>query len=111
MRAPAGHWRSPAVAALALLAAACASGPDVCKRDPITGSERCQPASGDYGEAAATVGIASAAWAVAGCTVNGCEPPYRCNGETKMCERIPCGEAKDSCPPMYHCDAEDNLCK
>jgi hypothetical protein len=90
---------------------ACASGPDVCRRDQITGSERCQPASGDYGEAAATAAAAAVAWTAVGCTVNGCAAPFRCNADTKMCERIPCGEGQGSCPPTYVCDSDDHLCK
>ena len=99
------------VLALFTLASACATGPDACTRDAVTGSERCAPASGSYGEAIGTAAVAGGAWAVAGCTVNGCEPPYRCNGETKMCERIACGEALSACPPGYNCDPDDNLCK
>jgi hypothetical protein len=90
---------------------ACATGPDVCTRDHITGSEQCQPSSGDYGEAAATAAASAAAWTAVGCTANGCEPPFRCNADTKMCERIPCGEGEGACPPTYICDPDDHLCK
>jgi hypothetical protein len=89
---------------------ACASS-QACQRDPITGSDRCQPASGSPAEAAATAVAAGAAWGAVGCTVNGCEPPFRCNGETKMCERIPCDEGTSGCPPGYACDPEDRVCK
>jgi hypothetical protein len=95
----------------AMLHAGCASGPEVCQRDPVTGSERCQTSSGDYGEAAATAVAATAAWGVVGCTVNGCQPPFRCNQETKQCERIRCTEGNASCPPAYVCDPKDQLCK
>ena len=96
--------------ALGCVLFACASG-QVCRKDPITGSDRCQSSSGDYGEAAATAVAAGASWAVVGCTVNGCEPPYRCNAKTKMCERIACEEGTRSCPPGYSCDPEDKVCK
>jgi hypothetical protein len=94
-----------------LLIAACASGPMVCKKDPITGSERCQNTSGSPAEAAATAGAATAAWGIAGCTVNGCEPPLQCNPDTKTCVRPHCYEGQNTCPPGYSCDLKDNLCK
>jgi hypothetical protein len=93
-----------------LLGAACASG-EACKRDPITGSERCQPASGNAGEAIGTVAAAGAAWAAVGCTVNDCEPPFRCNPDSKMCERIHCEEGKQVCPSGYACDPEEHVCR
>ena len=96
---------------LAVALAACASGPSVCKKDPITGSRQCQRSSGDPAEAAVTAGAATASWAVVGCTVNGCQPPYTCNTKTKLCERITCEEGTKRCPPGYTCDAEDFLCK
>jgi hypothetical protein len=83
----------------------------VCKKDQITGSPRCQSSSGDPGEAVGTAAAAAGAWAVAGCTVNGCEPPFRCNEKTKMCERIRCGEGQGACPPAYICDPEDLVCR
>lgn len=89
----------------------CATGPEVCQRDPITGSRQCSMTSSSPGEAVATAAIAAGAWTVAGCTVNGCLPPYQCNSQTKQCERIRCGEDKQSCPPAYSCDPIDNLCK
>jgi hypothetical protein len=100
-----------ALALFAALLGACATGPQVCRKDPITGSERCQASSGNAGEAAGTVVGAAAAWGVVGCKVNGCEPPFRCNAGTKMCERTPCGEGQGSCPPAYHCDLDDNVCR
>jgi hypothetical protein len=107
-----GGVRSIAVYSLCFgVLSACATGQAACKKDPVTGSEQCQPASGNYGEAAVTAGAAVGGWAVAGCTINGCEPPYRCNPDTKMCERIACGEGKRSCPPGYVCDESDGLCK
>lgn len=88
----------------------CATGHEVCRTDPATNVERCFIVSGDYAEAAATATAAAASWAVVGCTVNGCEPPYRCNPETKLCERIRCGEGMGSCPSGYVCDPVKNLC-
>jgi hypothetical protein len=100
------------VIGLALLAAsACATGPAACTRDPITGQSRCQQASGSYGEAVGTAVAAGAAWAVVGCTVNDCEPPFRCNHDTKLCERIRCSEGRNSCPPAYSCDPVDHVCR
>jgi hypothetical protein len=99
------------LACLLAVASGCASGPNVCKKDPITGSRQCQRSSSDPTEAAVTAGAATASWAAVGCTVNGCEPPYTCNPKTKMCERIPCEEGSNRCPPGYLCDPEDQLCK
>ncbi len=95
----------------ALFLAACATGNSACRRDPITGQESCQPASGNYGEAAVTAIAAGAAWGAVGCTVNDCEPPFRCNQETKFCERIRCGEGDSRCPPAYTCDPVDHVCR
>jgi len=104
-------WVALCCAVMVSALSACATGSEACREDAITGMQRCSPASGDYGEAVGTAVVSGAAWGVAGCTVNGCEPPFRCNGETKQCERIPCGEGGDSCPPGYNCDAEQLVCK
>jgi len=94
-----------------LAVCACASG-SACRKDQITGAQQCQPASGSYGEAAGTAVVAAGAWGAVGCTVNGCEPPFRCNGKTKLCERIRCEEGLTSaCPPGYLCDPEDRVCR
>jgi hypothetical protein len=90
---------------------ACATGGEACREDAITGMQRCQPASGNYAEAAGTAVAAGAAWGAVGCTVNGCELPLRCNSESKQCERIRCGEGGDPCPPGFNCDAEQLVCK
>jgi hypothetical protein len=97
------------VVAVATLGA-CASG-ESCSRDQITGMTRCQPSSGDTGEAIGTAVAATAAWAAVGCTVNDCEPPLRCNENTKMCERIRCDEGSNVCPPAYACDPVDHVCR
>ena len=102
--------RSITIALACALLAGCASSQG-CRRNQITGAQDCQPASGDVGEAVGTAAVATAAWAAVGCTVNGCEAPYRCNGETKMCERIRCDEGGGSCPPGYACDLEDHVCR
>ncbi|HMI91478.1 MAG TPA: hypothetical protein VK509_08955 [Polyangiales bacterium] len=96
--------------AICALLTGCAT-ESACKKDPITGSQRCQNASGDPGQAVGTAAVAAGAWTVAGCTVNGCEPPFTCNAQTKMCERIRCDEGKGACPPAYVCDPEDHVCK
>jgi hypothetical protein len=107
-------WRklteSTVVALSCLILAGCATGSEVCRRDPATGAERCSTVSGNYGEAAVTATAAAASWAVVGCDVNGCEPPYRCNPETKLCERIRCGEGVGSCPAGYTCDPVKGVC-
>lgn len=91
------------------LTAACAGGREVCRRDAITGSERCDRVSDDYGEAASTAGVATAAWGVAGCTVNDCRPPYKCNEKTKQCEATVCD--KDSDCLGFTCDTERGKCR
>jgi hypothetical protein len=97
--------------ALALVCfAGCATGPTMCQKDPTSGSEQCSATSSDPGEAAATAAFAAGAWGVAGCTVNGCLPPYRCNAESKQCERIRCDENKSSCPAGYVCDPNKRVC-
>jgi hypothetical protein len=93
---------------MCLLALGCAgSGQMVCKDDPISGAERCQQ-SGGPGDAALTGGVAAGVWAVEGCTINGCEPPFTCNGKTKLCERQSCKEGT-GCPPGYEC--HDQQCR
>lgn len=55
-------------------------------------------------------GAAAAAWAIVGCRVNGCNPPYFCNVETKLCERIHCDEDA-ACPVGYTCNLRRNRCR
>lgn len=98
-------------ALLLALAAACATGKEVCKRDMVTGSEQCSRVSGDTGEAVATATAAAASWGAVGCTVNGCQPPYTCNPDSKMCERMRCGEQAGSCPPGFKCNPVKNVCE
>jgi hypothetical protein len=97
--------------ALALCVAGCAGSSDViCKRDPITGSEMCQSVSDSYGEAAVGAGAAAVTWGVVGCTVNGCVPPYVCNGKTKMCELVHCSETT-RCPAGTVCNVSEGVCR
>ena len=97
------------IALLGLLAGSCASG-QACKDDPVTGSPRCQPASSSGGEAAATAVAAAVGTAAVNCTINGYEPPLRCNDETKLCERIRCDEGGSACPAGYLCDPDKKVC-
>jgi hypothetical protein len=86
----------------------CAGSSDVvCSQDPATGFERCQ---GGATEAVVTGTTAAAVWGVKGCTVQGCEPPLRCNEETKLCERVRCNE-NDACPVGLCCNEETLLCE
>lgn len=80
--------------------------------DPVYGGRRTGAcfASSSPVDAVVTAGAAAAAWAVVGCTVNGCTPPYRCNTQTKLCEAIHCDE-NESCPPAYECDLIEHRCK
>ncbi len=82
----------------------------VCKRDQITGSEQCQRETNSPGEAAATAGAAAGAWAVVGCTVNGCPAPYRCNTKTKQCESAFCTRDAD-CGLGFACDVALSRCR
>lgn len=61
-------------------------------------------------DAVVAAGAAAAATAVVGCTVNGCLPPYRCNGETKLCEPVYCDE-RNECPSAYECNLATHECQ
>jgi hypothetical protein len=87
-----------------------ASGQMLCKRDPITGSELCQRATGNYAEAAVNTGVAAGVFGITGCTVNGCPLPTQCNPNTKRCESIRCSESKP-CPAGYFCSTDSMLCR
>src|SRR4051812_6243918 len=89
---------------------ACATSGNVCRRDPITGTEQCAPESNNYGEAAVGAGAAAGAWVAVGCTLNGCQAPDRCNPKTKLCESTHCTQDSD-CGPAFHCDAASNRCQ
>ncbi|HEX7478634.1 MAG TPA: hypothetical protein VF331_12560 [Polyangiales bacterium] len=95
---------------LASFLAACGGSTQlVCKRDMITGSDRCQPVSNSGGQAAATAGVAAGAWGIGGCTVNGCTQPYRCNSKTKQCEPLHCTKRADC--NGYDCDLDRGTCR
>lgn len=81
-----------------------------CKKEPITGSDRCQQVSSSGGEAAVMAGVAATSWAVVGCTVNGCTGAYRCNEKTKQCEPFICDE-NAPCPPPYECNLDTHRCE
>ena len=81
----------------------------MCGKDPVSGFDRCWETN-NYGEAAVTSGAAAATWGVAGCTINGCVPPYTCNTKTKLCEPQKCLDDM-SCPSGYHCDKTYLQCK
>ncbi|HKU37331.1 MAG TPA: DUF2953 domain-containing protein [Polyangiales bacterium] len=100
--------RAGLVCHLCFVLAACAgSGQMVCRPDSISGSERCQQ-TGGAADAAITGGVAGGLWAVKGCTINGCEPPFVCNPKSKQCERQKCSETA-ACPPGYQCS--DQACR
>lgn len=44
------------------------------------------------------------------CRLHSCAPPYYCNQDTGLCERLPCLESAD-CPFGYKCDFSENLCQ
>jgi hypothetical protein len=98
---------------LAFGLSACAGGGGYqagCQRDPATGMQQCGTMSGGPGAAALTTGLAAGIYASQGCTVNGCELPYRCNPKTKRCEAIRCDEA-NPCPAGYSCQLKTKLCR
>ena len=95
------------------LSSACASSGQsdvVCRPDPLTGSQMCQMSSNNRADALVTTGVATAVYAVTGCTVNGCELPDSCNQITKRCERTRCDESKP-CPAGYRCEADSQTCR
>jgi len=106
-----------AIAAVALLAvplASCGGAQSVsCNQNDMT---RTGPSyqgcfvSNDPVDAVVAAGFAAAAWAVVGCTVNGCMPPYRCNPQTKLCESIDCDESSH-CPAAYECNLVTHECQ
>jgi hypothetical protein len=94
---------------LVIAVGACAGGNEVCRRDTVTGNERCERVSDNYGEAAASAGVATAAWGVAGCTINDCRPPYKCNEKTKQCEATTCATDRDCAG--FTCDTDRGKCR
>jgi hypothetical protein len=72
--------------------------------------EQCGTTSSSIGDAALVTGLAGGVYAVAGCTINGCLLPDRCNPKTKRCEPIRCSETS-SCPAGYKCQMNTKLCR
>lgn len=81
-----------------------------CRTDPITGSQQCQLVGGSSLGGLFTVLAAAAAYAVVGCTLNGCPLPDVCNPNTKRCETSRCSETR-TCPNGYRCDLSTKLCR
>jgi hypothetical protein len=44
------------------------------------------------------------------CRLHSCAPPYYCNEDRGICERLPCVESRD-CPYGYKCDFSQNVCQ
>jgi len=44
------------------------------------------------------------------CRLHSCGPPYFCNEEKGICERLPCVESRD-CPYGYKCDFSHSVCE
>jgi len=44
------------------------------------------------------------------CRLHSCAPPYFCNEDKGVCERLPCLETRD-CPYDYKCDFSLNVCQ
>jgi hypothetical protein len=44
------------------------------------------------------------------CRLHSCAPPYFCNEDKGVCERVPCVESRD-CPYGYKCDFSLNVCQ
>ena len=95
--------------ALTLLVLTGCAAQTACQPDPISGSPRCGNTTGGPVEAATVGGAAVAVYAVEGCKMNGCEPPFFCESISQRCERVRCGEDAQ-CPQGFVCDATDNRC-
>jgi hypothetical protein len=44
------------------------------------------------------------------CRLHSCAPPYFCNQQTGVCERLPCFDSGD-CPYDYKCDFAKKVCQ
>lgn len=44
------------------------------------------------------------------CRLHSCAPPFYCNQDTGLCEKLPCA-ASGSCPYGYKCDFSKNVCQ
>ena len=104
-------WLAAQLCACSLALGSCAGDSTLqCKKDPITGSDRCERTTSSGGEAAVMAGAAAATWGIAGCTVNACVGAYRCNEKTKQCEPLTCDE-NAPCPPPYECNPDIHRCE
>lgn len=104
------RWVSASMmVAATALAAGCTSGMQCHPSSDPLQREQCVSTGGPT-EAVGTAVVAAAAWGVEGCRVNGCNPPYTCNDETRMCERLACGEG-EPCPAPFECDTIEGHCE
>jgi hypothetical protein len=44
------------------------------------------------------------------CRLHSCAPPFYCNQDKGVCERLPCTESRD-CPYGYNCDFRLQVCQ
>jgi hypothetical protein len=44
------------------------------------------------------------------CRLHSCAPPYFCNEDRGVCERLPCVESQN-CPYGYKCNFSHNVCE
>jgi hypothetical protein len=44
------------------------------------------------------------------CRLHSCAPPYFCNEDKGVCERLPCAASQD-CPYGYACNFSHNVCE
>jgi len=44
------------------------------------------------------------------CRLHSCAPPYFCDEDKGVCERLPCTQSQD-CPYGYKCDFSHNVCE
>ena len=44
------------------------------------------------------------------CRLHSCSPPYFCNEDKGVCERLPCAQSRD-CPYDYKCNFSHHVCE
>ncbi len=44
------------------------------------------------------------------CHLHSCAPPFYCNRDKGVCEKLPCIESRD-CPYGYKCELSKNVCE
>lgn len=103
------RWPLPLIVVLLSILAGCTSGMQCGPSSEPDQREQCVSTGGPV-EAAGTAVAAGVAWGAVGCRVNGCHPPYVCNEDTGMCERMPCGEGR-SCLAPYECNLLEGYCE